>query len=254
MQRQDLRLIGCTKCAINAMRNIFALLLITSTSSAFGQYLGYSPINDSDVSQWISKIEAEYYGTYHFGDSEAESTLILFYSGTEIVAQIKSGTWNSDATDWILLFDNLSNVNIDKNGQFKSDQYKGEFVFYTENGERQKCLKIYDSWSGATEKGEYELGWKLTRTAYDMYPGEYPHASTRELNTSELRKMSSDELQLMRNEIFARYGYKFIKGGKMDQFFKNQTWYRPQHSNVNKFLTELEKRNLELIRTEEKRP
>lgn len=58
----------------------------------------------------------------------------------------------------------------------------------------------------------------------------------------------------MRTELFARYGYKFKEGGKMDEYFKKQKWYRPQHSNVNDFLTELEMRNLELIRTEEKRP
>lgn len=240
---------------MSAMRNITSLLLIISTSSVFGQYLGYSPINDSDVSRWIPKLEAEYYGTYHFGDSEAESTLILFHSGTEIVAQIRSGTWNSDATDWISLFDNLSNVNIDKNGQFTSDQYKGEFVFYTGNGERQKCLKIYDSWSMPTEnKGEYELGWTLNPTAYSMYSGKYAFASTRELDPTELRKMSSDELQIMRNEIFARYGYKFKEGGEMETYFKKQQWYQPQHAEVNDFLTELEKRNIQLIRTEEQRP
>ncbi len=237
------------------MKNIFSLLLILSTFAVSGQYIGYDPIDETNVSNWIPKVIPEYYGTYHFGDSEGESTLILFHSGKEIIAQIKSGTWDSDATDWVLLFDNLSNVKIDKKGQFISDQYTGEFVLYTENREPKKCLKIYDPWSGVTEKeGEYELGWKLTRTAYEMYSGEYSHASTRELDTSELRKMSADELQIMRNEIFARYGYKFKKGGKMDIYFQKQKWYRPQHSNVNDFLSGLEKRNLELIRTEEKRP
>lgn len=237
------------------MRKNLTLLLTISTSIVFGQYLGYSTINDSDVSKWLPKITVEYSGVYHFGDSEGESTLTLFYSGTEIVAQIKSGTWNSNATDWIWFYDNLTNVNIDKDGQFTSDQYSGEFVFYTGSGERQKCLKIYNSWSGVTEsEGEYELGYKMNITAYGMYSGKYTIASIQELNPAELRKMSSAELQIMRNEIFARYGYKFTKGGKMEEYFKNQSWYQPQHSDVNNFLTELEKRNVQLIRAEEQRP
>jgi len=240
---------------MTALRNISTLVLTLITSTVFGQYLGYSPINDSDVSKWIPKILLEYYGTYHFGDSEGESTLILFFSGSEIVAQVKSGTWNSDATDWIWLYDNLSNVNIDKNGQFTSDEYKGEFVFYNGGSERQKCLKIYDSWSGATEnEGEYELGSKLIATAYAMYSGKYAVASTQELNPDELRKMSSEELKIMRNEIFARYGYIFKEGGEMEKYFKKQRWYQPQHTDVNDFLTSLEKRNIRLIKTEEERP
>lgn len=196
----------------------------------------------------------EYYGTYHFGDSEGESTLIIFHSGTEVIAQIKSGAWNANATDWLWLYDNLSNVNIDKNGQFSSDQYNGEFVFYHGDDERQKCLKVYNSWSGVSQQdGEYELGWKLNPTPYEVYSGKYVNASTTELEPSELAKMSSDKLRIMRNEIFARYGYKFKEGGEMDTYFKKQSWYKAQHTDVNDFLTELEKRNIQLIRSEEQR-
>ena len=56
----------------------------------------------------------------------------------------------------------------------------------------------------------------------------------------------------MRNEIFARYHYKFRPGGAMDTYFKQQDWYSGQHDNVNDFLTELEKANIKLIRQIEK--
>lgn len=234
------------------MKKALTLLSFLISSTLFSQYLGYSPIDDADVSKWVPKIELEYYGTYHFGDSEAESTLYLFYSGTEMIAQIESGAWNEDATDWIWIYDNLTNVSIDKEGNFNSDQYKGEFAFYSGAGERKKCLKIYDSWSGATENpGEYELGYRTGAYTKTMYAGEYPEASTRELIQEELKKLSPDELQIMRNEIFARYGYTFKKGGKMEAYFKKQTWYKPQHTDVNGFLTSLEKRNIRKIRAQE---
>lgn len=51
----------------------------------------------------------------------------------------------------------------------------------------------------------------------------------------------------MRNEIFARYGYKFKTGGKMDSYFQQQDWYKKQHDNVNDFLTGIEQQNIKLI-------
>ena len=52
----------------------------------------------------------------------------------------------------------------------------------------------------------------------------------------------------MRNEIFARYGFKFNSGGEMDLYFKQEKWYQPQHENVTEFLTQLELDNIELIK------
>lgn len=230
------------------MKNILSLLLSLVASSLVGQYIGYTPIKETNIRPWIPKISIEYDGNYHFGDSEGESTLSLFHSGTHIIAQIKNGTWNVDGTDWVWVYKNLSNVKIDSKGTFSSDEYHGHFVFHSAPDKSMKCLQIYDSWSGVTEKpSEYELGWKINSTVQDMFPGNYTQASLRVLTSSELSNMSYSELQLMRNEIFARYGYQFKEGGTMGTYFRSQKWYRPQHSNVNEFLSILEKQNLELI-------
>ncbi len=239
------------------MRNLIFIVLLLISNITSGQYLGHSPINDSDVTQWVPKFEIEYFGVYDFGDSEGESTLVLFGTGSETIAQIKSGRWNSDieTTDWISIYNNLTNVTIDKNGQFNSDQYQGEFVIYENKGKRIKCLKIYDSWSNVSDtKGVYELGRKANQKVSETFYGQYANASFEILNPENLEKMSAIELKIMRNEIFARYGYKFIKGGKMDAHFRQQNWYKPQHSNVDKFLTSLEKRNIKLIQEMEGRP
>jgi YARHG domain-containing protein len=52
----------------------------------------------------------------------------------------------------------------------------------------------------------------------------------------------------MRNEIFARYGYIFRPGGKMEKYFQSQSWYQPNAADVNSFLTEIELQNIETIR------
>ena len=52
----------------------------------------------------------------------------------------------------------------------------------------------------------------------------------------------------MRNEIFARYGYKFEPNGYMDQHFSDQRWYQPQYEDVTSFLTDIEIQNVNQIK------
>ena len=224
---------------IYSLPTILLPIFLLNIKVVSGQYWGAIEINQSEVSAWIPKLAIEYYGSYDFGYSESESTLAIYNNGTEIIAQIEFGTWNSDGTDWIIKYEDLTNVSIDNNGKFYSDQYQGEFVVWAgEKYKRKKCLKIYDTWTGVTEKkGEYELGPQNS----SIY--KYVIASTRKLNPEELRKMSLAELQIMRNEIFARYGYKFKQGGKMDRYFSSEPWYNARYSDINSFLTELEKIN-----------
>ena len=55
----------------------------------------------------------------------------------------------------------------------------------------------------------------------------------------------------MRNEIFARYGYKFEPNGFMDKHFNDQVWYQPQYEDVTPFLTDIEVQNVNQIRVTE---
>lgn len=234
------------------LKRFLFLVFVMASLPIFSQYLGYTPINEAHVNPWVPQLEFEYYGSYHFGDSEGESTLIVLGTATEVIAQIKSGEWNDDATDWIWNYTNLTNVHIDAEGKFWCDEYSGQFVNYTQNGKKQACLKIYDSWSGVTQKkGEYELGPKVGELDL-KFPGEYPEASTRDLRPEELKKLTPAQLRIMRNEIYARYGYKFRPDGKMNAYFTQQSWFKGQHGNVDDFLTVLEKRNIKLIQQEEK--
>lgn len=81
----------------------------------------------------------------------------------------------------------------------------------------------------------------------------HPNASQHILTDEDLNKLSKQELQIIRNEIFARHGYIFRKGGKMDTFFRKQKWYQPKYKNVDHLLSEIEKRNIKNIRKFEKR-
>jgi hypothetical protein len=51
---------------------------------------------------------------------------------------------------------------------------------------------------------------------------------------------------MMRNEIFARYGYIF-QSSDLSEYFTNKPWYNPTQSNVDDQLTKVDKANIELI-------
>ncbi len=54
-----------------------------------------------------------------------------------------------------------------------------------------------------------------------------PDSNTRLLTWDELEKWDRHSLSYVFNEIFARHGYVFKAGGKYDQWFSSQPWYRP---------------------------
>ncbi len=77
--------------------------------------------------------------------------------------------------------------------------------------------------------------------------GKYPEASERLLDEADVKRLSLDELKIMRNEIYARHGYIFKSNEMRDYFFK-QAWYRPTVDNVDNLLTDIEKKNISLIK------
>jgi hypothetical protein len=58
--------------------------------------------------------------------------------------------------------------------------------------------------------------------------------------------LNLEHLDIMRNEIFASYGYKF-KDPKWQQYFGAKQWYEPKFDDVNDRLTEIDRYNIKLI-------
>jgi hypothetical protein len=106
-----------------------------------------------------------------------------------------------------------------------------------------------------SRRNSYEGNYELNSTGDNnnkainssIVPGKYPQASTRYLSSGDLLNLSKFELKIMRNEIFARHGYIF-KTEEMKQYFQNQFWYKPRFSDVNDFLSKIEKVNISLIK------
>lgn len=97
------------------------------------------------------------------------------------------------------------------------------------------------------DKKQNNTGRNITTST----PGRYPEASDRYLNKSDVSYLSRYDLKIMRNEIFARYGYIFITDD-MRNYFQKQSWYIPRYDDVNNMLNQMEKANIELIKKYEK--
>lgn len=223
---------------------IFILMPILSTA----QYWGEQEVILSDLSPWVEKSQKDYAGIYHFGESESESDLILFFTDYHIIGQVKMGYWENKTGIWKNTFINLTNIIITEDGRFVSDQHSGKFVNHTYDRDNIiPCLRIDNPWTEWLQNNEWEIGSYTPLNFLDFFPGVYPEASYQELKPENLNKLSKKELSLIRNEIFARYGYRFRKDGTMNIYFEQQPWYRAQHDNVNAFLTAVETFNILLI-------
>ena len=87
-------------------------------------------------------------------------------------------------------------------------------------------------------------------TTISLTTGRFPHTSDRLLNSDDVRNLSKADLKIMRNEIFARRGYIF-KAADMKTYFQYQSWYVPKYDDVTPLFTEIEKRNISLIKSYE---
>ena len=75
-----------------------------------------------------------------------------------------------------------------------------------------------------------------------------PDSSTRYLTEDDLMGLTSDELEIARNEIYARHGYIFVSNVWKD-FFVGRYWYTPTSKDVT--LNSVEEYNVSMILKEE---
>lgn len=131
------------------------------------------------------------------------------------------------------------------------DQYDGAFDFIIDTKNPDVVTgswKPYKPTATIKEK-TYTLQRKAFKYLKDV--GEYPQASQRLLKEKDVENLAKQELEMMRNEIFARHGYCFKKKHLREQF-ENKDWYIPNTVDVRKDLTEIETKNIFLIKRYEK--
>ena len=79
-----------------------------------------------------------------------------------------------------------------------------------------------------------------------------PHSSTDYLNESDVKGFTYDELQLARNEIFARHRCVF-KMQVFDEYFSQKSWYEKREDFSSDDLNKFESDNVTFLKEEEGR-
>ncbi|MEW5741447.1 MAG: YARHG domain-containing protein [Myxococcota bacterium] len=85
-----------------------------------------------------------------------------------------------------------------------------------------------------------------------LFDGDWPETAERELKAADVAGKSRATLRLMRNEIYARYGYRFHDAALTAQFKKHKA-YRPHLRDVEAFLSDVERRNVVVLSEAEKK-
>ena len=73
-----------------------------------------------------------------------------------------------------------------------------------------------------------------------------PFRVTKTYNLDELKNVDSDSIRILRNQIFAQYGYIF-KSKDLAEYFDDKEWYTPLLDNVDSLLTDLDRGNIDTL-------
>ena len=240
----------------------FALLFTLTCQRTVSQtpkfvYVGQEgeQINEKQVKLWPAASLDEYVGVYNFGESEGEWIMLVLKVDSHLIFQAYSGFWGKTDRDkdaWVRKAENLKSAPVQK-GRFAAGKLKGFFATYTDDKVYKGMVLTGEVGNAVASADTAEFGYKSKGPFKDhFYYGEYPQLTYQLMEDAWFKSKTKDELQLMRNEIFARYGMRFNKGGKMYVHFIKEDWYQPRLDNVTALLNEIEKRNLEKIRQYEK--
>jgi hypothetical protein len=131
-------------------------------------------------------------------------------------------------------------------GDHKDD---GEFAFTMIGSSPDKVAGSWKPFDKKRPAKQFELSRREFK--YDSSVGSFPEASQRLLKAEDVENLMKEDLQFMRNEIFARHGYSFNRK-ELRQMFELEEWYVPNTVDIRGYLTEIEKKNIALIKRYEK--
>jgi hypothetical protein len=191
----------------------------------------------------IETILGSYVG--QFGDNKI--TLLITKAGGGVVSGRTIVGGNDRPFEGTLsLTDGTYVVEAREPGDHKDD---GVFKFRVAASDPKELI---GTWK-ANDAKRPEKSYTLERKKFEYRPnvGQWPEASTRLLKTEDVENLPKSELEFMRNEIFARHGYCFAKK-ELRQQFENQDWYVPNTVDIKVRLTDIEKKNIALIKRYEK--
>lgn len=108
------------------------------------------------------------------------------------------------------------------------------------NDDKFNTLKYKDTIDGEVVENEFEEYFTNTEKLYEK------NASIDELTSDFVSNLSKADIFILRNSIFARHGFAF-RDKQLRMYFEQFYWYMPVFGDVKDELTEVEKRNIDLL-------
>lgn len=181
-----------------------------------------------------------------FGDNKI-TMLIIKAGGDSILGRSIVGGNDRPFAGTFTEKDGLYSIVAKEPGDDKDD---GVFTIYI-NKDSTDVVK--GSWKANDKNRPLAKTYVLQRKEFEYKPdaGNWPEASQRMLKADDIENLPKRELEFMRNEIFARHGFCFKKKNLRQQF-EMQDWYVPNTVDIKGFLTDIEKKNIQMIKRYEK--
>jgi len=181
-----------------------------------------------------------------FGDNKI-TLLIIKAEGDSILGRSIVGGNDRPFAGTFTEKDGIYSIIAKEPGDHKDD---GVFTIYMN---KDSTGLVKGSWKANDKNRPLAKTYILERKKFEYKPdvGNYPEASQRLLRADDVEEFPKSELEFMRNEIFARHGFCFKKK-HLRQQFEMQDWYVPNTVDIKGFLTDIEKKNIEMIKRYEK--
>lgn len=175
-----------------------------------------------------------------------------YYDGTDFVETAEFGFLGSDyyelGKEETELIKQLELMGFDKTAAAIYD--RDMFHLYAADEGVEPIFKISIINSNAT--GETSFNEKPTAVIRQINAGPVeeefllPESNSRVLEEEELLGMTKAELRIARNEIYARYGWRF-ESEELADHFEGKAWYVPGENVDDAILSDVERANIKLI-------
>jgi len=180
-----------------------------------------------------------------FGDNKI-TLLITKAKGDSVVGRSIVGGNDRPFNGTFTFANDVYTISAKEPGDHKDD---GVFNFAIANN---KLDEVTGTWKANDPKRPVK-SYTLQRRNFEYKTdvGSWPESSQRLLKPEDIENLMKEDLEMMRNEIFARHGYCFSKK-HLRQQFEMADWYVPNTVDIKGFLTDIEKKNIEMIKRYEK--
>ncbi len=180
---------------------------------------------------------------------------VCYYDGTKFVEMAEFGFLGSDYYDVgkseTELVEQLRSMGFDKTAAAIYD--RDVFHLYAADEGVKPLLKISIVNNNETGLLSCAPAAEIRQVNAGTMEEEFffPESNSRILEAQELSGMTKVELRIARNEIYARYGWRF-ESEELADYFERKAWYAAGENVDDTILSDVERANIELIAEVEK--